>query len=147
MLIRSRSRSANLPRKRSGSAVIETALLLPMLIMLAFGVVDYGYCIFLTNTFQGAATTGARVAVLDTSTNSDVTTAVSNMMTAAGISPSSYTVTLTPSTISGLSAGTSITVAVSGTWGNLGTKILPSSFGGMSNSKVVTGVSVMVKEQ
>jgi len=134
-------------RKRSGSAVLETCLLLPILIMLGFGVVDYGYCIFITNTFQGAAQAGARVAILDTSANSDVTTAITTTLTAAGVSASNYSITLSPANISGLAAGTSITVTISGTWGNLGTKILSTSFGGMSNTKQITGASSMVKEQ
>jgi Flp pilus assembly protein TadG len=132
--------------RRAGSAVLETCLVLPILIMLGFGVVDYGYCIYLTNAFQGAAQAGARTAVLDTSANSDVNTAVSTMMTAAGVSASNYTVTLSPSNVSGLTAGTNVTVTITGTWGNLGTKILPTMFGGMSNSKQIIGVSVMQKE-
>jgi len=115
--------------------------------MLGFGVVDYGYCIYLTNLFQGAAEAGARVAILDTSANSDVTTAVTNALTAGGISSSKYTITLSPSNISGLAAGTSITVTVSGTWGNLGTQILSTSFGGMASTKTISGASSMVKEQ
>ena len=114
--------------------------------MLSFGVVDYGYCIFLHNAFQGAAQAGARTAVLSSSVNSDVTTIIATRLTAAGIPAANYTVTLTPSTISGLTSGTNITVNVSGTWGTLGTKILSTTFGGINNSKVITATSVMQKE-
>jgi Flp pilus assembly protein TadG len=140
------STSITRSRKRRGGAVLETAMVLPIVIMLGFGVVDYGYVIYLTNTFQAAAQAGARTAIVDTSQNSDVTSTISTLMTAAGIPAANYTVTLSPSNISGLSSGTTITVTITGTWGTLGTKILPQSFGGMSTSKQIVGVSVMQKE-
>src|SRR5579864_4899926 len=83
-------------RRRRGSSVLEFVLVLPILIMLSFGVVDYGYFFYVKNTLQGAAEAGARAAVPPTATNSNVTTVISNMMTAAGLQSSGYTVTLNP---------------------------------------------------
>jgi Flp pilus assembly protein TadG len=140
--------SAARTRKR-GASTLEMALVLPLLIMLSFGVVDYGYYIYLKNTFQGAAEAGARAAVPYAATNSNVTGTtgiVTTMMTAAGFPSANYTVTLSPANVSGLSVGTAITVTVSASWGTVGTHALGTSFGGISNAKQIVGVAVMQKE-
>jgi Flp pilus assembly protein TadG len=137
------------PTRKRGASTLEMALVLPILIMLSFGVVDYGYYIYLKNTFQGAAEAGARAAVPYAATNSNVTGTtgiVTTMMTAAGFPSANYTVTLNPSDISGLSVGTAITVTVSANWGTVGTHALGTSFGGISAGKQITGVAVMQKE-
>lgn len=134
---------------RGGTSLLEMSLVLTTLIMLTFGVIDYGYYIYLKNTFQGAAQAGARAAVPFAATNASVTGAsgvVTNMLTAAGIPSTSYTVTLSPSNISGISAGTQITVSISASWGTVGTHMLGTAFGGISNSKQVTASAVMQKE-
>jgi Flp pilus assembly protein TadG len=133
-------------RCRHGGAALEMMLVLPILLMLAFGTVDYGYYIWLKSTFQNAALDGARAAVSPTATNADVTTAVSNFMTSAGLANCGYTVTLTPSDVSSVAPGSNITVQVSTTWGNVGTHLLGSAYGGMSNIQPVSGSAVMVKE-
>src|SRR4051812_16872520 len=70
--------------RRRGNAVLEAALVLPILLALAFGTVEFGHFFYCKHTFQGAARDGARVAILSSSTNTSVTTAVANTMTAAG---------------------------------------------------------------
>ena len=99
-------------RRRKGGSLMETILVMPILISLGFGVVDYGYCIYLTNTFQSAAQAGARAGIPNAAANSDVTNVISAQLTAAGISSSNYSVTLSPSSVSGLTAGTNITVTI-----------------------------------
>jgi Flp pilus assembly protein TadG len=121
-------------------------LILPILLMLSFGVVDYGYYFYLKNTFQGAALNGARVAIPASATNANVTSAVSTAMTAAGLQSSGYTITLTPSDVSTAAAGSNVTVQVAATWGNVGTHALGTALGGINNSRTITGTAVMVKE-
>jgi Flp pilus assembly protein TadG len=132
--------------RRRGGSLLEMMLVLPLLLMLSFGVVDYGYYFYLRNTFQGAAMDGARAAIPASATNTSVTSTIANVMSAAGVSSSNYTVTLTPSNVSGVAAGTNITVQVSASWGTVGTHALGSAWGGISNSKTVTATAVMVKE-
>src|SRR5688572_31653955 len=86
---------------RKGNAVLEVALTLPVVLALSFGCVEFGYFFFVKNSVQGAAREGARAAVTPTATNTDVTTAISNAMTAAGLQSSGYTVATTPSNVSG----------------------------------------------
>ena len=132
--------------RRRGSSVLELCLVLPILIMLSFGVVDYGYFFYVKNTIQGAAEAGVRTAIPPTATNANVTTVITNMMTAAGLQSSGYTVTLSPTDVSTAAAGSSVSVTITITWGNVSFKALSSGYGGISNSKAVTGAAVMIKE-
>jgi Flp pilus assembly protein TadG len=140
-------------RRPKGAAVLEMALVLPVLIMLSLGVVSYGYLIYLKNTFQGVAQAGARAAIPSTATNSTVTGTtgiITTMMTASGIPAANYTVTLNPTDVSAAGgkcpAGTPITVTISATWGNVGVQALPTCFGGINSSQTITCFAVMYKE-
>ena len=133
-------------RPRSGGAVLEMALVLPILIMLAFGMADYAYFFFVKNTVQGAAQVGARAAIPSNATNSTVTTAISQAMTAAGLQSSGYTVTTVPADVSTAAAGSSVQVTVTCSWGTVGLHALPAGFGGIPNSKNVIGTATMRKE-
>jgi Flp pilus assembly protein TadG len=129
-----------------GGAVLEMALVLPILLMLAFGTADYGYFFFVKHTVTGAAQVGARAAIPASATNANVTAAVANAMSAAGFQSASYTITLSPSDISTAADGSSIQVTVTCSWGTVGLHALPSAMGGISNSKNVIGVATMRKE-
>lgn len=131
---------------RRGTSVLEMSLVLPLLIMLSFGVVDYGYYIYLKNTFQGAALAGARAGIPYDASNTDVANAVSASMTAAGIPSGNYTVTINPTSVSGLAAGTPVTVTISAAWSAVGTHALSASWGGISDTKQVTASAAMEKE-
>lgn len=127
---------------RRANVVIETALVLPMLALLGFGTVEYGYWFYVAHTLQGAARDGARAAIVATSTNTDVNNAVAAAMTAAGLQSSGYTVTTSPTTISGVTTGTNITVTVQCTWGTVG--IRPMNL--ISSTKAIKGTAVMYRE-
>jgi Flp pilus assembly protein TadG len=138
--------SPRLKARRRGSSVLEFVLVLPILIMLSFGIVDYGYFFYVKNTLQGTAEAGVRAAIPATATNSTVTTVVSNMLTAAGLQNSGYTVAFNPTDVSTASAGTTVTVTVTINWGNVSFHALSSGYGGISNSKQVVGTAAMIKE-
>ena len=59
-----------------GSAVLDAALVFPILLSLTFGTIEYGYYFYVKHSLQGAAREGARAAITPSATNSDVTTAV-----------------------------------------------------------------------
>jgi len=122
------------------------ALVLPVLLMLSLGVVDYGYYFYVKNTLQGAASAGVRAAIVANATNADVTNVIGTMMSAAGLQNSGYTVTLTPTDVSAATSGQSVTVKITCSWGSCGMHALPSNMGGISNSKQVIGAAVMQKE-
>lgn len=127
---------------RRGNAVLEAALVVPILLYLAFGTVEFGYFYYVKNNVQGAAREGVRAAIPPGATNTDVTTAISSQMTAAGLQASGYTVTTNPSNVSGLAPGTTVTVTVQCTWGTVGLRPLQL----ISTSKLVKGQAVMRKE-
>jgi Flp pilus assembly protein TadG len=129
-------------RRFGGNAVLEAALVLPILTSVAFGTIEFGHFFFVKNTLQGAAREGARAAIPATGTNADVTTAVSAVMTAAGFTSGQYTVTTNPATISSTATGSNVTVTVTCTWGTVG--IRPMAL--IPSAKSVTGVAVMRRE-
>lgn len=135
-------------RVRRGGTVLEAALILPILLSLAFGTVEYGHFFYFKHTLQGAAREGARAAILPSATNAEVTTFVAYAMTAAGVSPAEYTVQIRDAAdtnnlnVAGLEAGTPILVKVHATWGTVGLRPL----GLISAEKQVAGQTVMRKE-
>jgi len=128
--------------RRRGNAVLDMALVMPVLLSLTFGTVEYGHYFYVKHCLQGAAREGARVAITSSADNAAVTSAITNAMTACGLQSSGYTVTLTPSNISGLAEGTSITVSVQCTWGTVGMRPMKL----IGSAKVVQGITVMRKE-
>src|SRR5437762_11387875 len=112
-------------RRPRGSAVLDAALVFPILLSLTFGTVEYGYYFYVKHSLQGAAREGARAAITPTAVNTDVTTAISNSMAAAGLSSSGYTTTISPSTVNTVAAGASITVTVTCTWVTVGSGFRP----------------------
>jgi Flp pilus assembly protein TadG len=133
-------------RPRRGASVLEFVLVAPILFMLGFGIVDYGQFFYVKNTVQGAANTAARVAISATATQSDVTTTISNILSAANLQNSGYTVTTSPTSITSAAAGTPVTVTINITWSHVGFHTLASGYGGISNSKVIKGTATMRKE-
>src|SRR5437764_15256890 len=113
MLTQMHSRNGGrISRRRFGGAVLETVLVLPVLLYLAFGVVEFGYYFYVKHALEGAARDGCRAFIAAGATLTDVTNAVSTSLTADKLQSSGYTVqTLDGATV--LSAG-NYTTAVAG---------------------------------
>ena len=135
-------------RRRAGSATLELALTLGLLLSLTFGTVEFGHCYYVKNTLQGAAREGARASIVASATNTTVTTAVTTTMTAAGFTSDKYTVSIRNSAdtadidVATQTAGTAILVKVSATWGTIGIR----PYGLIATGKVIKGTAVMRKE-
>ena len=143
-------------RFRSGNAILDMAFVLPILIGLTFGAVEYGYALYLKHSLQSAAREGARAAIVSGATAANVQDAVDASMSAAGFVQAKYT---RPPTIeystngstwstawTSAVAGNSIRVSVTTTWGTAGVRVLPSYLGGIGTGKVLTGSTTMRKE-
>lgn len=133
--------------RRKGGALVEAVLVLPLLLLLTCGLIEFGYFIFMEHTFHTAARNGVRTAIPPGATSTEVTTAVSAMMSAAGISASNYTVTIcqpdgTAVAIDDVTPGSEVMVRVTAGWGAVGL----SPMGLIAESTQVTGVAVMRKE-
>ena len=74
-------------RRRRAAAVVEFAVVLPLLLTILFGVIEYGYVFMVRLTMQNAAREGCRVAVLRSSESpyTEVTTRINQVMAPTGL--------------------------------------------------------------
>ncbi|HEX7078414.1 MAG TPA: TadE/TadG family type IV pilus assembly protein [Candidatus Eisenbacteria bacterium] len=79
-------------RREAGAALIEAAFVLPILLVLAMGMLDFGRAFHTKSLLDQAAREGARIAVV-TSPDPDLVTArATSVLAAAGLAPTSVTV-------------------------------------------------------
>jgi hypothetical protein len=92
---------ASVRRRRLGAEVLEAALVMPILLAMGFGTVEFGYYFYTEHNLEGAAREGARAAIpaqfgdtidsVDTAARLDkVEDAVDRVMGASGYQPSEY---------------------------------------------------------
>jgi Flp pilus assembly protein TadG len=132
-------------KRRYGSTVVETVLVILPLLMIVLGIFEFGRMLMCWNLLNNAARTGCRWALvnnLDTNIQADTKTQVTNRM--AGMDTSAFTgfsVTVTgthggvSTPVNNLVAGDMITVTVSGQFQfmniipflNMGTMTITSS--------------------
>ena len=77
-------------RQRRGAALVEMALVLPLFVTVVLGIVEFGRAMMVAQMCTNASREGARMAVLDASTNSEVRDAVKEFMSASSGVDSSY---------------------------------------------------------
>ncbi len=126
--------------------------MLPVLLSLSFGTVEFGHFFFVKQTLQAAARDGSRAAILPGADSASVNLAVQRSMASAGIPTTKYTVsivqvnkdTLAESAVSVSAAPTNtpIKVRVTCTWGAVGVR--PMNM--ISATKQLVGATIMVKE-
>src|SRR3954466_2892448 len=97
-------------RNERGAAAVEFALVVPMLVLLLFGVVEFGRAYFVQTTVSGAAREGVRVMALQNNATAARAAAVS---AASTLGVTSAQVTVSPaSCVSTPDAAVSATVTV-----------------------------------
>ena len=135
-------------RLRRGTAVMEAALIFPVLIWISMGSIEFGHYYFTKHSLQGAAREGARVAITPGATNAEVTTAVAQVLTASGFSAGQYTVAIRNAAdtaainVSTATATTPLLIKVSATWGTVGLR----PYGFIGTNKQVVAKTLMRKE-
>ena len=77
---------------RRGNAVVEMALVLPILLLLVFGITEFGRAWMTVNVMHTASREGARIAVVSGPDVALVNSRVNQVMAAANITPTSITV-------------------------------------------------------
>jgi Flp pilus assembly protein TadG len=70
-------------QNRRGAALVEMALVLPVFLAVVMGIIEFGRGMWVGNMVTNAAREGARIAVLDGSTNAQVQQAISEFLTSA----------------------------------------------------------------
>ena len=86
-------------RRARAAAVVEFAVVLPLLLTILFGIIEYGWVFMVRQTLQTAAREGARLAVLQTSVSpyTNVTDRVADVMAPTGLT--TYEVSMTHATL------------------------------------------------
>jgi Flp pilus assembly protein TadG len=97
-LIHRAVRRDDAPRARA-AAVVEFAVVLPVLLTILFGIIEYGWVFMVRQTLQHAAREGCRLAVLQTSVEpyANVVNTIDQTMQAASLS--GYTINMTHATV------------------------------------------------
>ena len=121
MLITNRKRLLGTRQKRRGTATVELAVCLPLIVIIAFGSIETTNMIFLQQRLTAAAYEGARKATTPGKTSADATTAANSVLTQFSISGSSVTTTpaVTTSTPVGTQVKVTVTAPVSANMGNI----------------------------
>jgi Flp pilus assembly protein TadG len=104
-------RASRVRKRRRGAAVVEFAVVAPVFFLLVFGMIEYGRMVMVQQILTNAAREGARVGILDNSTEATVQAAVDQYLTAANINGATRSVT--PNPPSSASSGSPVTVTVS----------------------------------
>jgi Flp pilus assembly protein TadG len=117
------------------------------LLILAFGMIEAGYFLFVKHNMQAAAREGARAGIVPGSSTQSVNDAVAATLHAAGLDGYSYTTRITNTSdvaidVATAPPGTAVKVSVSIRWGDAGVRPL----GIIGADKYVKGATVMRKE-
>jgi TadE-like protein len=72
-------------RNERGTALIETAITIPIVLLVAVGIFEFGRAYQTQQVLTNAAREGARQAILEGVTDSQVTTTVRNYLTGGGL--------------------------------------------------------------
>jgi Flp pilus assembly protein TadG len=128
--------------RRRGAEILEAALVLPIVLLLISGMVEFAYFFHLQHNLTSAAREGARAGVPFGATNTDVDNAVDKVMTSVGLNKSNFNYEVTPGDVSAAAAGTDVTVTLKAKWGDVGISL----FGLIGKTKEVKGSVVMRKE-
>jgi Flp pilus assembly protein TadG len=127
-------------RNRRAAAAVEFAVVAPVFLLLVFGMIEYGRMVMVQQVITNASREGARQAVLDGATTSNVTTTVTSYLTSGSISGA--TVTVSPNPPTSAQYGDPVTVTVSIPFSQVSWLPSPMYLGG----KTLTASTVMRRE-
>lgn len=99
-------------RRYRGGAVVEAAIAMPILLLLTFATIEYGWVFYNMHLVSNAARHGARVGARADTTVEEVQAAVSSLMTAARLDSTGYTLGLSPGDPAVMDTGQMLTVTI-----------------------------------
>lgn len=120
-------------KDRRGAAVVEFALVLPVFLLLIFGMVEFGRAIMVQQILVNASREGARQAVLDGSTVSEVANRVNTYLSASVINGATIEYAVNGITVADPSVagfGEAVTVRISVPYNNVNWMPVPNYLGG-----------------
>ena len=130
-------------RGRAGSALVEMALLIPLLALMLFAIVEFGIAFQRWQVVSNAAREGARTAAVRGCAAAPVTSVVQNYVGVAGLGAGDVTIGVQPSSYCNSPPGTPVTVTVTH---NFVFPVLSGFVPGLGGGIPLTGSSVMRKE-
>jgi len=92
--------------------VVEFAIVAPVFILLLFGIIEYGRMVMVQQVITNASREGARRAVLDGATTSEVETVVDDYMMSSAVNGATVTISPDPPSTAGSGEPVSVTVSV-----------------------------------
>lgn len=81
----SRTPKSHRIRNRNGVAAVEFALVVPLFLLLVFGIIEFGRALMVQQVLVNASREGARLAVLDSASSANVVNTVSDYLQDASI--------------------------------------------------------------
>jgi Flp pilus assembly protein TadG len=124
-------------KRRRGAAAVEFAIVLPVFVILVFGMIEYGRMVMVQQVITNASREGARRAVLDGATASAVQTAVASYLTNASVNGANQAV-VSPANLATAASGDPITVTVSVPFSAVSWLPSPMYLGGKTLSATTT---------
>ncbi len=79
---------------RRAAAVVEMAVVTPLLLTMLFGIIEYGWVFTIKQSMTNAAREGCRLATLQGSTTNQVTDTVEAYLNSTGLQSTDYTVVI-----------------------------------------------------
>lgn len=98
-------------RSESGASAVEFALLLPVLMMILFGIIEFGFALYQQAILTNASREGARLGIVQSIpaiTTAQINAAIDAYLTPAGINPGNVTRAI----VAGGVTGTPVTVSL-----------------------------------
>jgi Flp pilus assembly protein TadG len=129
-------------RNRRGAAVVEFALVAPILFLLAFGIIEFGRMVMVQQVLTNASREGARLAVIDGTTTSEVQTAVRDYLDSGSVSSAGINPAVSPSNWDTEDYVGAVTVTVAMPFNQVSWLPSPLFLGG----KTLTATAVMRRE-
>ena len=112
----------------------------PLLIILTFGIIEYGWMFLKAHQITNAVRNASRLAIRPNATNAQIVTSVSDLMTLANIT--GYQITFNPADISLVNVGETVGVEVSVPWEEIAIINLPL----LPKPATIQASSTMAKE-
>ncbi len=102
-------------RSESGASAVEFAILLPLLMMIVFGIIEFGFALYQQAILTNASREGARLGIVQSVppiTNAAVDAKIDTYLTAAGITPGNVTRTPPPVLTGGTGSPVTVTLTL-----------------------------------
>ena len=127
--------------KRLGTAAVEFAVVSPLVLLLLFGMVEFGRMLMVQQILTNASREGARRAIIESSTVPEVTAVVADYLKANSVSGA--TLDVGPTDLTTVGAGEPVVVSVSVLYDQVSWLPVPRYLGGV----LLQGESTMRAER